>query len=144
MPLHLVKLCVGCDGIADLEGWIAAKLKTLPKGAPRAHVHVTRMTPKRVAELLDGGSLYWVIRGEIACRQRLLGIAPFVDRDGARRCALALDPAIVRVAPAPRRAFQGWRYLAATDAPPDRNLAASGADDLPESLCRELRGLGLL
>jgi hypothetical protein len=92
-------------------------------------------------ELLEGGSLYWVIRGMIACRQRLLAIQPFIDRDGVRRCGLA---EVVPVEPRPMRAFQGWRYLAAADAPPDLAASAKGLHDLPEALRRELRELGLL
>ncbi|NVO17067.1 MAG: DUF1489 domain-containing protein [Rhodoplanes sp.] len=144
MPLHLLKLCVGCDGIADLEDWIRERLAKRPKGSPRQHVHVTRMTPKRGEELLDGGSLYWVIRGEIACRQTLVGIEPFVDGEGVGRCRLLLEPTVVPVEPRPYRAFQGWRYLAPKDAPSD--LARSGKDvtAMPEEMRRELRSLGLL
>lgn len=143
MPLHLLKLCVGCDSISELEAWIAAKAKPR-KGKASEHVHVTRMVPKRADELVEGGSLYWVIRGMIACRQRLLAVQPFVDRDGVRRCGLVLVPEVVPVAPRPMRAFQGWRYLAAADAPPDLDAAADGVRDLPEALRRELRELGLL
>lgn len=141
-PLHLVKLCVGCDSIGDLESWIATRMKRGGKAAE--HVHVTRMVPKRMEALLNGGSLYWVIRGMIACRQRLTAIRPFIDGDGVRRCGLALAPEVVAVEPRPMRAFQGWRYLAASDAPPDLATAAGGVHDLPEALRRELRELGLL
>jgi hypothetical protein len=142
-PLHLLKLCVGCDSIGDLEAWIAIETKPR-RGKAGQHVHITRMVPKRMDELLEGGSLYWVIRGMIACRQRLLAIQPFIDRDGVRRCGLALGPEVVPVEPRPMRAFQGWRYLAAADAPPDLAASAKGLHDLPEALRRELRELGLL
>ncbi|MEZ5890826.1 MAG: DUF1489 domain-containing protein [Xanthobacteraceae bacterium] len=144
MPLHLLKLCVGVDSVSDLEAWIRHKLKARRKQSPQEHVHTTRMMPKRSAELLAGGSLYWVIRGEISCRQRLLAIRPVVDRDGVRRCALVLEPSVTLVEPRPYRAFQGWRYLAAKDAPRDLDRAAPGASDMPEALRRELRELGLL
>ena len=75
------------------------------------------MVPKRADELLDGGSLYWVIRGEVLCRQRLLGVEPFVDREGIGRCRLQLEPKLTLVQPRPWRAFQGWRYLAAEGCP---------------------------
>lgn len=106
--------------------------------------HTTRMMPKRRTELLDGGSLYWVIKGNIQARQRFLDIRPFVDVDGISRCKLVLEPVLHETSWAPRRPFQGWRYLDPEDAPPD--LAASGADfdDLPADLRRELAGLGLL
>src|SRR3974390_3528303 len=118
MPLHLIKLCVGCDSIAELEHWIRQKLKARPKGSRREHIHTTRMVPKRAEELLDGGSLYWVMRGQIMCRQRLLAVRPFVDRAGIGRCRLALQPKVVPVEPRPCRAFQGWRYFFA----PPRDL----------------------
>lgn len=146
MPLHLVKLSVGTDSIEDLEEWIKLKLKEQRKrGVKRPErIHITRMVPKRAAELLDGGSIYWVIRGEILCRERILDIRPFVDRDGVGRCRLVLDPTCVPVQPRPCRAFQGWRYLAAKDAPADLARVAPGAVGLPEPLRRELRELGLL
>ncbi|MBV9558042.1 MAG: DUF1489 domain-containing protein, partial [Pseudolabrys sp.] len=118
MALHLIKLCVGCDSAQDLQDWIQEKWKrSKRRGAVREHAHVTRMTPKRADELLAGGSLYWVIRGEVTCRQRLRDVDPFVDGEGVGRCRLVLDPKVVLVEPRPYRAFQGWRYLAAKDAP---------------------------
>lgn len=144
MPLHLLKLCVGAESIGDLEEWIAERMAAKKKrGEPQEHIHTTRMTPKRVEELLDGGSLYWVIKGEVAARQRLIDLRPFVDGDGIRRCGLVLEPQVVKVEPRPSRPFQGWRYLAAKDAPRDL-VHGEGAAELPESLRRELRDLGLL
>jgi hypothetical protein len=146
MPLHLIKLSVGTDSIEDLEDWIKQKLKEKKKRGERKpeRIHTTRMVPKRAAELLDGGSIFWVIRGEILCRERILAVRPFVDREGVGRCQLVLDPKCVPVQPRPYRAFQGWRYLSAKDAPPDLDRAAPGARNMPETLRRELRGLGLL
>ncbi|MBV1697209.1 MAG: DUF1489 domain-containing protein [Hyphomicrobiales bacterium] len=145
MPLHLIKLCVGADSVQDLEGWIAQKLKEKRKrGEKPEHIHRTRMVPKRAAELTDGGSLYWVIRGEIACRQRIRDVRPFRDKDGVGRCGLVLDRKVVLVAARPFRAFQGWRYLAAKDAPADLDRAAPGAAAMPENMRRELRELGLM
>jgi hypothetical protein len=145
MPLHLIKLCVGCDSVRDLEDWIKLKLKDKRKrGEKPEHIHRTRMVPKRADELTDGGSLYWVIRGEIACRQRLRAVRPFRDKDGVGRCALVLDPKVVLIEPRPYRAFQGWRYLPAADAPRDLDKAAPGAVSMPEKLRRELRELGLM
>ncbi|MDR3421367.1 MAG: DUF1489 family protein [Xanthobacteraceae bacterium] len=145
MALHLIKLCVGCDSVRDLEDWIGQKLKEKRKrGEKPEHVHRTRMVPKRAAELTAGGSLYWVIRGEVACRQRIRDVRPFRDKEGVGRCALVLDRKVVLVAPRPYRAFQGWRYLAAKDAPRDLEKAAPGAIAMPEKLRRELRELGLM
>jgi hypothetical protein len=145
MPLHLIKLCVGCDSVRDLQGWIRQRLKEKRKrGEKPEHIHRTRMVPKRAEELTDGGSLFWVIRGEIACRQRIRDVRPFRDKDGVGRCGLVLDPKVVLVAPRPFRAFQGWRYLAAKDAPRDLAKAAPGASAMPEKLRRELSQLGLM
>ena len=145
MPLHLLKLCVGCDSVEDLKDWIKQKLKAR-NGASRKRErnHTTRMVPKRADELTDGGSLYWVIRGEIMCRQRIRAIRPFRDKDGIGRCGVVLDPKVVLVAPRPFRAFQGWRYLDVKDAPRDLDKAAPGAAAMPEKLRRELRELGLM
>ncbi len=145
MPLHLIKLCVGADSVRDLKDWIKEKLKEKRKrGEKPEHVHRTRMVPKRAAELVDGGSLYWVIRGEVMCRQRIKAIRPFVDKDGVGRCGVVLDPKVVLVAPRPHRAFQGWRYLEAKDAPRDLDKVAKGAALMPEKMRRELRELGLM
>jgi hypothetical protein len=143
--LHLIKLSVGCESVAALERWVKARLtERVKRGLPREHVHVTRMMPKRAEELLAGGSLYWVIRGEVACRQRLRDVQRFRDREGIARCRLVLDPKIVLTQPRPYRAFQGWRYLDPKDAPDDLSRAAPGAATMPEALRRELRDLGLL
>ena len=145
MALHLIKLCVGCDSAQDLEGWIKQKLKDKRKRREKPeHIHRTRMVPKRATELTDGGSLYWVIRGEIMCRQRIRDVRAFRDKDGVGRCGLVLDPKVVLVAPRPYRPFQGWRYLAAADAPRDLDKAAPGAAAMPDKLRRELRELGLM
>lgn len=142
--LHLIKLCVGAESIEDLAEWIAERLADQKaRGLPERQVHVTRMVPTRSAELLDGGSLYWVIKGEVLCRQRLTDIEPFVDADGIGRCRLVLEPELVRVSPRPSRPFQGWRYLKGHEAPVDL-AAGRAAPDLPEDLQRELRQLGLL
>jgi hypothetical protein len=102
------------------------------------------MVPKRADELLDGGSLYWVIRGQVMCRQRLIAVRPFVDKEGIGRCRLVMEPKVVLVESRPFRAFQGWRYLTTKDAPRDLDRAAPGAAAMPEQLRRELRELGLL
>jgi hypothetical protein len=145
MPLHLIKLCVGCDGIEDLEEWIAMKLDERRRARePVEQFHTTRMVPTRTAELLDGGSLYWVIKGNVQCRQRLLDIRPFTDDDGIGRCRLILDPMVVPTDWQPRRAFQGWRYLKPADAPADLGRGKSAILEMPLQLRRELAELGLL
>ena len=146
MALNLIKLCVGCDSIQELEGWIKQRMKDKRKrGEKPEHIHRTRMTPKRTTELTDGGSLYWVIRGEIACRQRIRELRPYRDKDGIGRCGIVLEPKVVPVDPRPFRAFQGWRYLNVKDAPPDLDKAGRGTSAaMPEKLRRELRDLGLM
>ena len=145
MPLHLVKLAVGCDSVRDLQDWIRQKLKAKRKsGEKPERIHTTRMVPKRAEELVDGGSLYWVIKGEIACRETIRAIRPFVDKDGIGRCRIVLDGKPVLVEPRPMRAFQGWRYFAPEDAPRDLDKVVKGAAAMPETLRRELRELGLM
>ena len=144
MPLHLIKLCVGAESLDDLRQWMAERMREARRrGLPLRHAHVTRMAPKR-EEALTGGSLYWVIKGQIAARQRLVEIEPFMDADGIGRCRLWLDESVVAVAPRPMRAFQGWRYYEAKNAPPDIDERQPGFAEMPEALRRELAALGLL
>lgn len=144
MTLHLVKLCVGADSLEDLVEWVdrrQAERKSSGKAAE--HIHVTRMIPKRVEELLDGGSMFWVIRGNIQARQQLIDIRPFSDGEGIRRCELVMAPQVIPTQWQPRRAFQGWRYLDGDAAPSDLKQG-NGANSLPPELRRELADLGLL
>ena len=144
MSLNLLKLCVGCDSVEDLEEWIAMRLdKRRRAGEPAEHFHTTRMVPTRQAELVDGGSLYWVIKGSVQCRQLLTEIRPFVDGEGISRCHLMLDPVVVRTNWQPRRPFQGWRYLKPEEAPADIG-SKSDVLEMPPKLRRELAELGLL
>lgn len=145
MALHLIKLCVGAESIDDLREWVSRKAAVAVAAGLEPHsYHTTRMVPKRVEELLEGGSLYWVIKGQVQARQRLTGIETFTDGEGIGRCNLILGPDVVETAYQPRRAFQGWRYLQDNEAP--RDLAALGGDaeELPLELRRELAELGLL
>ena len=145
MPLHLVKLSVGATSFRDLKDWIDERAKAnRAKGKQVRHVHVTRMTPKRDTELLDGGSIYWVIKGEIAARQKLVAIEPFRDKDGIGRCRLVMETKLVPVSPRPMRAFQGWRYFDAKSAPPDLRGSPQDLADMPEPMRKDLRELGLL
>jgi hypothetical protein len=144
MALHLIKLCVGADSVEDLEAWIAERLREKKRRKePVEQFHTTRMVPKRDAELLDGGSLYWVVKGGVQCRQKLLEIRPFTDDQGIGRCHLVLEPTVIRTDWQPRRAFQGWRYLTEQDAPGDIGSGATEAA-MPQVLRRELMELGLL
>jgi hypothetical protein len=145
MALHLIKLCVGCDSITDLEQWIEENRSLHRRlGRDYEQTHTTRMVPKRMEELLGGGSLYWVIKGHVAARQTLLDVRPFTDGDGIGRCRLVLEPKVVAVEPRPYRPFQGWRYLVAKDAPRDIDGSAGDLAKMPEDMRRELAELGLL
>ena len=139
-PLNLVKLCVGSDGVDDLAAWQASQRARWPDGNP---VHVTRMWPRREAELLPDGALYWVFRGVILARQRILRLEERRGEDGILRCGIVLSPEILRTEPAPRRAFQGWRYLAGADAPRDLPGARSSDDALPPQIAAALAEMGL-
>lgn len=145
MALNLLKLCVGVDVIEELADHIDQRLAAMrARGETPEQVHTTRMVPKRIEELLDGGSLYWVIKGNVQVRQRLLDIRPFTDGDGISRCHLVLEPKLVTTRFQPRRPFQGWRYLTMADAPADLGGDADEIGDLPVEMRRELAELGLL
>lgn len=133
MALHLIKLCVGIDSADELRAWRAMR-------AAQGHKSIvpTRQTPKRFAELVQGGSLYWVIKGQVLLRQTILRVDTLSE--GQQPCRIELDPELIAVAPQPRRPFQGWRYLDPKDAPPD--LSTAEGEQMPEALAKELRELG--
>lgn len=134
----MIKLSVGTSNLNSLAGWQANGSAQIA-GYP---AHVTRMFPKRSDELLSGGSIYWVIQGQITGRQRIVDLREHTHADGVRRCAILLDPKLIRVTPAPRRPFQGWRYLEAKDAP--RDLGPLGAQELPAELDAALAEIGVI
>lgn len=146
MTIHLVKLCVGCDSIEDLASWQTERLKQMKAEKQKPELfHRTFQMPKRREDLLAGGSMYWVIKGVIQARQRLTDLREGKRPDGTPCTLLMLDRKLVHVRPVPRRAFQGWRYLAAEDAPPDIAAGRAGDPDaMPAKLRRELAELGLL
>lgn len=147
MTLHLIKLCVGIDDVDHLRAsWQKDRLqeiKRVPGTTPRLF-HSTRMTPRRKSQLLEGGSLYWVIKGFVSARQKLLDIEPYTDDEGIQRCRLILDPEVIETEMRRRRPFQGWRYLDPQAAPPDLTQIAGATEDFPPHLRAELRELGLL
>ena len=144
MTLNLIKLAVGADDLEDLQTWQQGRLAERKRlKQPLELYHVTRMVPKRKEELLDGGSLYWVVKGSIRARQLLADIRPFTDDEGIRRCRLVLDPTLVPTVRQVKRPFQGWRYLEPKDAPADARGGEAG-DDLPPEMRAELEELGLL
>ncbi|NKX44144.1 DUF1489 domain-containing protein [Roseibacterium sp. KMU-115] len=139
--MHLIKLCVGAERVEDLTDWQATARAKGPDGLPR---HVTRMWPKRAEEVLAGGSLYWVFKGLVLCRQRILRLDEVVGGDGIPRCGIVLDPAVTRVAATPKRPFQGWRYLSPEDAPRDLPQGREEEETLPPALQTALAEIGVL
>ncbi len=139
MTVHLIKLAVGAKTVADVAAWQAARAKI----APPLH-HRTRNFPKRADEILDGGSIYWVVNRVLSVRQRIEDIVPAKQADGTRCTDLVLHPKLVPVRARLVKPFQGWRYLAAEDAPPDEGAAARTVEAMPEALKRELVALALL
>lgn len=136
MPLHMIKLVVGVETLDELKAWRKARA-----ARERDWVVQTRMTPKRAAEIEDGGSFYRVIKGVVICRQRVLDIST-VGEGRASRCRITVDPKCVLVAPQRWRPFQGWRYLKPEDAPVDLDDLGEAAETTPPELVRQLRELG--
>ena len=139
--VHLLKLSVGTENVDDLAAWQATRRAQTEDGLPR---HVTRMWPRREADILQGGSIYWVIKGVIQCRQRILRLDDYTGQDGIRRCAIVLDPELIRTQSSLKRPFQGWRYLPVTDAPPDLPKGRASEEPLPVELNRALAEIGVL
>lgn len=137
-PLHLLKVCVGVQSVAQLRGSQAARLA---RGETLRHV--TRHTPKRGAEIVAGGSLYWIIKRAVRVRQRIVALEE-VRSDTGKRCALVLDPELVATEPRPRRPHQGWRYFTDEDAPRDLAAHEFFDQDMPLELMAELKELGLM
>ncbi|MFT7026642.1 MAG: hypothetical protein ACI9ZH_001281 [Paracoccaceae bacterium] len=137
----MIKLCVGAEGVEDLSAWQTARLADSGAANP---VHVTRMRPKRAEELVSGGSLYWVFKGQVLARQQIIRLDEVTRADGGAACAIVLGREIIRTATVPRRPFQGWRYLAPDDAPPDLHGGAEdGAPEMPHALRAALADLGV-
>lgn len=140
-PLNLIKLSVGTDSVESLIAWQAGRRAQGGDGLPR---HVTRMWPRRAGELLQGGSIYWVIQGLLQCRQRILRLDEVTGQDGIRRCGIVLDPEIIRTGTAQKRPFQGWRYLPGAQAPADLTGAERQGESLPPHLSAALADIGVI
>lgn len=145
MTVHLLKMCVGCDSVEHLAAWQKQRRAERHKSGEKSRTyHVTRNTPKRADEIIDGGSLYWIVKGQIRVRQRIRAIEQFSNREGQRKCRLILMTELVRTVPRPCRPMQGWRYLEAENAPADLGSVRDAGAKLPDKLADELRALGLL
>lgn len=139
--VNLVKLSVGSESVDTLIAWQDMFRQRFEDGLPR---HVTRMWPKREPEILNGGSIFWVIKGVIQCRQRILRLDEVRGDDGIRRCAIVLDPLVHRTQNALKRPFQGWRYLKPEDTPADLPQSRAQDDALPDDLNQALAEIGVL
>jgi hypothetical protein len=137
--LHLQKLCVGAESVEDLVNWQVSQRHVWPPGQA---IHVTRMWPRREADVLDG-SLYWVIKGLILCRQRIVDLSEDRGHDGILRCAIHLDAEVIRTESVPRRPFQGWRYMDPKEAPRDLARGRGREEPLPATLAKALADMGL-
>lgn len=142
MTIHLQKLSVGSESIETLQDWQKIVVRRRAKrGLSAHHEHVTRMFPKQAEALLDGGSIYWVIKGLIQCRNEIAALEQVITRDGRKACSILMTPTLIPVVPTPKRPFQGWRYLKVADAPADIG-ALEGEDSLPPDLRAKLANLG--
>jgi len=145
MTVHIVKLCVGCDTVQDLKDWQDERLKQLKRAGQTPELcHRTLQAPRRREEVLEGGSLYWVIRGVILVRQRIVDLRPDTKDDGVACCGIVLDRELVATRAQARRAFQGWRYLPAVDAPADLRVFGEDEGDMPKTMRADLRELRLI
>jgi hypothetical protein len=139
--VHLIKLSVGTEDVDGLAAWQTQPSAQGEDGLPR---HITRMWPKREAEILQGGSIYWVIKGLIQCRQAVLRLDEVFGADGIRRCAIVLSPEVIRTNTAQKRPFQGWRYLKPEDAPGDLATSRKFEDSLPPEMAGALAEIGVI
>ena len=137
--VNLIKLSVGSESVDQLIDWQQNRSRQW-KGS--RYFHITRMWPKREAEILKGGSIYWVIQGVVQARQKILGFDEVIGEDGIRRCAIHLDSDVVRTEPVRKRPFQGWRYLEGKVAPRDLPRGKAN-DDLPPKLMAALAEIGV-
>lgn len=145
MPLHMVKMAVGIDSLDHLAAVQKQRRATLKaeRGKPIL-IHKTRNYPKRAEDILDGGSMYWIVKGFVRVRQRIVGFARAKDAEGKPRCEIVLDPKLVRTVPMTHKPMQGWRYLEERDVPKDLTGKGDVSADMPPEMLAELRKLGLL
>ncbi|MGB7433104.1 MAG: DUF1489 family protein [Ahrensia sp.] len=145
MAMNLIKLCVGADSVEDHRAWIDFRLhQARAIGVAAEQFHTTRMYPKRADEIIGQGSLYWVIKGQVQCRQRVLDIRRFTDNEGVSRCKIVLEPELILTSLQPKRPFQGWRYLRPEDAPRDMADISGDGEPMPDEMRMELSELGLI
>ena len=138
--INIIKLSVGSESVETLTEWQADRRTQMGRDYS---MHVTRMWPRRETEVFNGGSMYWVIKGFIQARQKIIGFEEVIGDDGIRRCGIMLAPELIRTTAVKRRPFQGWRYLIPEDAPKDLPKGRKSDDELPKELEIALADLGL-
>ena len=143
MTLHLIKLSVGSVSVASMRESIERRVFNDPVLGPIVEHH-TRNMPKQREALLNGGSIYWIVKGHIIARNKILDLRSDVGESGRKFCRICLDPTLVAVLPTKRRGFQGWRYFKDGDQPPDIETLGENAESIPVEMARALRDLGLL
>ncbi len=139
--VNLMKLSVGTESVEQMIEWQRHRSQQVEDGQ---YYHQTRMWPKRADEILNGGSIYWVIKGELRARQRIIRFDEKIGSDGIRRCGIVLDHEVIPTVSTLRRPFQGWRYLTSQDAPADLPRGRNQEEALPDELNRALAEIGLL
>lgn len=145
MALHLIKLCVGVDTVDQLAQSIERRaMQKIADGKPVEMIHTSRMSPKRADEIIGAGSLYWVIKSRVQCRQEIIDLRNFADGQGISRCDIVMKPELILTAHQPKRPFQGWRYYKGEDVPRDLGEGEMAVNDMPEEMRAELAGLGLI
>ena len=145
MTVHLLRMAVRVESVGHLRTIQAERVQENAKGRKKKRLFTyTRNVPKRGAELLDGGSIYWVVKRYIRVRQNILGIESATNAKGRRYCAVELDPELILIEPRRHKAFRGWRYFRSEAVPGDVERSAADAENLPPELADELRDLGLI
>lgn len=139
--MNMIKLSVGTESVESLIDWQMNRSRQ--RKADGTYYHITRMWPKRADDILAGGSMYWVIQGVLQARQKIVGFDEIIGEDGIRRCAICLDPGIIRTEPVRRRPFQGWRYFDPADVPADLSAERMDALSVPPKMMAALAEIGV-
>ncbi|MFL2801476.1 MAG: DUF1489 family protein [Paracoccaceae bacterium] len=141
--VNLIKLCVGNQNVSDLYNSQKNRIIHHEKSDLPATFFITRMRPKRENEILNGGSVFWVFKGLILARQKIIGFEDFVSKDTIKRCKIILDRKIILTDTHQKKPFQGWRYFKEQDAPKDREIFSEDKLQLPLKIEKELSEIGI-
>ena len=137
-------MAVGIESVTHLKKKQSERLKQTGAGSGNGLYTFTRNVPKQAESLIDGGSIYWIIKKFIRVRQEILSIERHQNDKGKTICAIKIDPALKRVVARRQKAFQGWRYLKEKDAPEDLQSSKYTISEMPSEMVDELRELGLI